>query len=97
MIEMLPTYGPDDVAEMTIAHAQKIGVQRYRDGYTFADYNVRPQGFVLACFAANRKELIEALDHGWHTANLAEPVKLSDGKIIGSSEHAAELERICEA
>lgn len=97
MIEILPTYGADDLRTMTIEHARKMGVQRYRDGFTFAAYNVRPPGFTVAAIMASRQELIAALDHGWHTAHLAEPVKLSDGRIIGNSDHAAELERICEA
>lgn len=52
---------------------------------------------VEACIKAKRDDLIAALDHGWHIANLAEPEKMADGTVIGNSEAAAELERICHS
>ena len=85
------------VKNMTAAEATQIGVHQYRDGKTFSAYNVRPSGFLMACIAAKRLDLVRALDRGWHIANLAEPVKLSDGTVMGFSPAAEELEAICNA
>lgn len=85
------------VTEMTVETARKLGIQRYRDGYTFAAHNVRPAGFFMACLAAKRLDLVAALDEGWHVANLAEPVQLDDGTVIVSSRAAARLEEICNS
>ncbi len=90
------TYTAETVTTMTVKEALQLGVQRYRDGFTFAKYNVRPTGFVTACFKANRMDLLKAIDHGWHIANLAEPVVLDDGTIIGSVEASKQLEAICQ-
>lgn len=87
-------YTVEMVSQMTVKEARKLGVQRFRDGFTFAKYNVRPEGFVTACFKANRKELLDALDNGWHVANLAEPVVMDDGTVIGSVEASKKLEAI---
>lgn len=86
-----------DINTLTIKEARKMGVQAFRDGKTFAAYNVRPLGFALDCILGNRLDLLAALDCGWHTANRAEPVKLESGEIIGNSDAAAELEAICHA
>lgn len=74
-----------------------MGVQAFRDGKTFAAYNVRPAGFSLACILGKRTDLLTALDNGWHMANLAEPVTLSDGRVMGYSPAAEALETICNA
>lgn len=89
-------YTVETVSKMTVKEASQLGVQRFRDGFTFAKYNVRPEGFVTSCFKANRKELLDALDNGWHVANLAEPVVMDDGTVIGSIEASKQLEAICE-
>lgn len=86
----------ENVLKMTIKEAQQLGVQRFRDGYTFAQYNVRPIGFVDACVKAHRMDLIKALDYGWHVANMAEPVVLDDGTVIGSVVASKQLEMICQ-
>ena len=85
----------ESVQNMTTAEAAQIGVQQYRDGKTFAAANVRPAGFFMACLAAKRIDLVDALDRGWHVANLAEPVKFVDGAVMGYSPAAEELEAIC--
>ncbi len=90
-------YTVETVSRMTAIECQKLGVQQYRDGRTFKACDVRPPGFMIACFKARRLDLIDALDYGWTIANLAEPVKMSDGTIWGSSPSNAELERICNA
>ena len=87
----------ESVKTMTAAEASQIGVQQYRDGKTFAAANVRPAGFFMACLSANRLDLVDALDHGWHVANLAEPVKFEDGTVMGYSPAAEELETTCNA
>ena len=87
----------DGVTGMTVETARELGVQRYRDGYTFAAHNVRPVGFFMACLAAKRLDLVAAVDEGWHAANLAEPVRLDDGTVIISSRAAARLEEICNS
>lgn len=89
-------YTVETVSKMTVKEASQLGVQRFRDGFTFANYNVRPTWFVTACFKANRTDLLKALDHGWHIANLAEPVVLDDGTIIGDGEFVKQLEAICQ-
>ncbi|MBC8001080.1 MAG: hypothetical protein H7X97_00715 [Opitutaceae bacterium] len=88
---------PESVENMTAAEASQIGVQQYRDGKTFAAGNVRPAGFFMACLAAKRLDLVEALDRGWHVANLAEPIKFEDGTVMGSSPASHDLEAICNA
>lgn len=90
-------YTAESVASMTTAEAAKLGVEQYRSGKTFAASNVRPAGFLRACFEANRTDLIKALDKGWHIANFAEPVKLPDGSVIGSASAEKQLEAICNA
>lgn len=87
----------NNIKNMTVTEARKLGVQQYRDGKTFAACNVRPVGFLAACVNANRLDLVEALDYGWHIANLAEPVKLKNGRIIGCQDSAKKLEEICNA
>lgn len=94
---MTNNYTAESVKNMTAAEAAKIGVQQYRDGKTFAAANVRPTGFFIACLSAKRLDLVEALDRGWHVANLAEPVKFADGTVMGCSPSAKELEAICNA
>lgn len=59
-------------------------------------YNVRPIGFVDACVKAHRMDLVKALDYGWHVANMAEPVVLDDGMVIGSVVASKQLEMICQ-
>lgn len=93
----MKTYDAESVRNMTVIQAQKIGVQQFRDGKTFAAYNVRPAGFFMACLAAKRLDLVDALDHGWHVANCAQPVKLDDGTVMQAPFATAELEQICEA
>lgn len=85
-----------DFANMSILEAQKLGVERYRMGFTFAARDVLPKGFVVGAVMANRSELIEAVNHGWHVANLAEPVEIS-GEVYVSLSSAEELQRICES
>ncbi len=94
---MKTNYTTEAVKNMTAAEALKIGVQQYRDGKTFAAANVRPSGFFVACLAANRLDLVTALDSGWHIANLANPVELADGTLVGFSPAVSELESICNA
>lgn len=35
-------------------------------------------------------------DYGWHVANMAEPVVLDDGTVIGSVVASKQLEMICQ-
>lgn len=65
-------YTVETVSKMTVKEASQLGVQRFRDGFTFANYNVRPTGFVTACFKANRTDLLKALDHGCNMFRHAE-------------------------
>lgn len=85
-----------NIETMNVLDAQKLGVQRYRDGKTFAQRDVYPEGFVVEATKAGRSDLIKEVGYGWHVANLAEPVEIND-QVYVSAENAAELERICEA
>ena len=95
MKTLSPYHSTESVQNMTTAEAAQIGVQQYRDGKTFAAANVRPAGFLMACLAAKRLDLVDALDRGWHVASLAEPVKFADGTVMGYSPATEELEAIC--